>query len=102
MTRLLLIADELFAQPLCAALSSTADFQIQQRPRFSVAKKAVAAGAFDACVLVPASLSGLPDDVAAARAIAPQMPVVAVIPEDAPAAIQQRIDELQARLAKPR
>ena len=91
MTRLLLIADELFAQPLCAALSSTADFQIQQRPRFSVAKKAVAAGAFDACVLVPASLSGLPDDVAAARAIAPQMPVVAVIPEDAPAAIQQSL-----------
>lgn len=90
-TRLLLIADELFAQPLCAALSSTADFQIQQRARFVAAKKAVAAGAFDACVLVPASLSGLPDDVAAARALAPQMAVVAVVPEDAPAAIQQSL-----------
>ena len=90
-TRLLLIADELFAQPLCAALSSAADFQIQQRSRFSAAKKAVAAGAFDACVLVPASLSGLPDDVAAARAIAPQMPVIAVVPEGAPASIQQNL-----------
>ncbi|MBI3885965.1 MAG: PAS domain-containing protein [Opitutae bacterium] len=91
MTRLLLIADELFAQPLCAALSSAADFQIQQRARFAVAKKAVAAGAFDACVLVPAALSGLPDDVAAARAIAPQMPVIAVVPEGASTAVQQNL-----------
>ncbi len=91
MTRLLLIADELFAQPLCVALSSAADFQIQQRARFSTAKKAVAAGAFDACVLVPASLSGLPNDVASARALAPQMPVVAVVPEGAPPAIQQSL-----------
>jgi len=80
-TRLLLITDDTSAQPLLAALSSAADFQVTFRPRLADAKAALAAGAFDVCLFAPRQL-GLEvlGEIAAARGLAPQLPLVAVLP----------------------
>ena len=92
MTRLLLITDDSPAQPLIAALSSAADFQVTLRPRFADARAALSAGAFEACVFVPKNLS--PDSLAeitATRALVSHLTIVAVLPLRAATDQQQRV-----------
>ncbi len=81
MTRLLLITDEALALTLSSALSTAADLQVYLRPRATEAKSLLAARAFDVCLFVPKH----PDadffnDVAATRAIVPQLPLAVVLP----------------------
>ena len=92
MTRLLLITDDPTAQPLIAALSSAADFQVTSRLRLAEIRTAFGAGAFDACLFLPKDLS--PDslsEIAAARALDAHLPLVAVLPLAAATDQQQRV-----------
>ena len=92
MIRLLLITDDPTAQPLIAALSSAADFQLTSRLRLAEIRAAFSAGAFDACLFLPKDLS--PDSLAeitAARALDAHLPLVAVLPLAAATDQQQRV-----------
>jgi signal transduction histidine kinase/DNA-binding response OmpR family regulator len=91
-TRLLLITDDSPAQPLIAALSSAADFQVTLRPRLADAQAALSAGAFEACVFLPVNLSADSlGEITAARARTPQLPLLAVLPAGSATDQQQRV-----------
>ncbi len=92
MTRLLLITDDTPAQPLIAALSSAADFQVTLRPRLADARSPLSAGAFEACVFLPGDLGAdALGEIAAVRALVPQLPLVAVLPAGTATDQQQRV-----------
>ena len=81
MTRLLLLNDDNLAQTLPAALSSAADFQVSAKPRLADARGAVAAGAFEVCLCAPTRADAdSANELAALRALAPTLPVVALLP----------------------
>lgn len=90
MTRLLLISDDSAqAQPLSAALSSAGDFQIHVRAKLAEARGALAAGAFETCLFVPAQLGDeLTAELVEARASAPGLALVVLAPAGTPAAAQ--------------
>ncbi len=90
MTRLLLISDDSAqAHPLSAALSSAGDFQIHVRAKLAEARGALAAGAFETCLFLPAQLGDeLTAELAEARASAPSLALVVLAPAGTPAAAQ--------------
>jgi signal transduction histidine kinase/DNA-binding response OmpR family regulator len=91
-TRLLLITDETTALTLQSALASAADFQIHHRARISEARGALAAGAFDVCLLAPPRVDGdLADEIASARALAAGLTLVVVAPAGTPTDAQQKL-----------
>lgn len=91
-TRLLLITDDSPAQPLTAALSSAADFQLTRRARLAEASAALTAGAFDAALFIPASLDAAAlGEITAARTLQPHLPLVAVLPAGSAPDQQQRV-----------
>ncbi|MFI5336205.1 MAG: ATP-binding protein [Opitutales bacterium] len=93
MIRLLLITDDTArVQTLTAALSSGADLQVVTKSQLAEARGALAAGAFDACLLQPV-LAG-PDfctDVAAARTAFPSLTFIVVLPPEAAPDTQARL-----------
>ncbi len=92
MTRLLLITDDSPAQPLIAALSSAADFQVTLRPRLAEVQAALSAGAFEACVFLPGNLSGDSlGEITTVRTLLPHLPLVAVLPVGTATDQQQRV-----------
>ncbi len=102
MPRLLLIADDTTARPLTPALSVAAGFQLQVRARLAEAHTALAAGAFDAVLLAPAraDMEAL-HDTAVARAAAPNLPLVVVLPAESDAATRQKFSTAGADLVPP-
>jgi signal transduction histidine kinase/DNA-binding response OmpR family regulator len=91
-TRLLLITDDSPAQPLIAALSSAADFQVTLRPRLAEVQAALSAGAFEACVFLPGNLSGDSlGEITTVRTLLPHLPLVAVLPVGTATDQQQRV-----------
>ena len=92
MTRLLLITDDSPAQPLVAALSSAADFQVTLRARFADARAALSAGVFEVCLFLPGNLSrDALSEIAEARALIPHLPLVTVLPIGTATDQQQRV-----------
>ena len=92
MTRLLLITDDTSAQPLIAALSSAADFQVTLRSKFADARRALIAGAFEACLFLPAALSReVLAEITSARALITHLPLVVVLPTGSATDQQQRV-----------
>ncbi len=92
MIRLLLITDDSPAQPLIAALSSAADFQLTVRTRLAEARVPLAAGAFEACIFVPKNLSkDSLGEITATRALVGQLPLIAVMPVGVAPDQQQRV-----------
>lgn len=92
MTRLLLITDDSPAQPLIAALSSAADFQLTLRPRLSEAQAALSAGVFEAALFIPRALGAEAlGELATARTLLPHLPLVAVLPTGSAPDQQQRV-----------
>lgn len=81
-TRLLLITDDSqSALTLQAALASAADFQIHHRVNVADARGALAAGAFEAGLFLPARLDAdFSNMLADARAAAPELAIVVVAP----------------------
>ena len=90
MTRLLLITeDQTQALSLSAALSSAADFQTVHKLRLAEARGAIAAGAFEAAVLLPAVVdTEFCAEVAAARAAFAPLVLLVVLPAGTAAADQ--------------
>lgn len=92
MTRLLLITDETTAPTLLSALSSAADFQVHHRAKINEARGALAAGAFDVCLLAPQRIdTDLANEIAATRALAPDLPLVVAAPAGTPTEAQQKL-----------
>ena len=93
MIRLLLITDDTpRAQPLMAGLSTSADLQIVTKQRSADARGALAAGAFDACLQMPGTIS--PDfcqEIAATRTAYPQLVQLVILPAGSTAESQSRI-----------
>ena len=91
MIRLLLITDD-STQPLIAALSSAADFQVTQRSKFIDARRALLAGVFDACVFAPKDLSrDTLGEITSTRALINHLPLLTVLPMGAATDQQQRV-----------
>ncbi len=92
MTRLLLITDDTSAQPLIAALSSATDFQVTLRTKFADARRALIAGAFEACLFLPTALSRETlAEITSARALITHLPLVTVLPVGTATDQQQRV-----------
>ena len=92
MTRLLLITDDSPSQPLIAALSSAADFQVTVRSKFADARRALTAGAFEACLFIPTDLSRESlGEITAARSQITHLPLVTVLPVGTATDQQQRV-----------
>jgi signal transduction histidine kinase/DNA-binding response OmpR family regulator len=81
-TRLLLITDDTpAAHHLQTALASSADFQIHHRAQVADARGALAAGAFEAALFVPARLDGdFVNALAATRQSSPELAIAVVAP----------------------
>jgi signal transduction histidine kinase/DNA-binding response OmpR family regulator len=92
-TRLLLINDDPSQAPaLQAALSSAADFRIHHRLNVADARGPLAAGAFEACLLVAHRPDAdLTPSIAAVRDLAGQIALVVVMPANAGADAQSRL-----------
>lgn len=91
MIRLLLITDD-SSQPFTAALSSAADFQVTLRSNFETARRALLAGAFEACVFLPGDLSrDTLGEITSARALLNHLPLIAVLPIGTATDQQQRV-----------
>ncbi|MDD3179724.1 MAG: ATP-binding protein [Opitutaceae bacterium] len=91
MIRLLFIADDSRAEPLTTALSSAADFHLHRRPLIAAASGALAAGAFDACLLAPGQADAeAVQQVAATRAALPRQAVIVILPPPASSGDQSR------------
>jgi signal transduction histidine kinase/DNA-binding response OmpR family regulator len=92
-TRLLLITDDpTQAAALPAALSSAADFQVLLRTSVGEARAPLAAGAFEAClILASRSDSDLAQSIAAVRALATPIALAVVLPTGAEADAQTRL-----------
>ena len=92
MTRLLLITDDSPAQPLIAALSSAADFQVTLRHKFADAQRALVAGAFEACLFLPKTLTAETlGEITSTRALLTHLPLVTVMPVGTATDQQQRV-----------
>ncbi|MDP2136385.1 MAG: ATP-binding protein [Candidatus Didemnitutus sp.] len=93
MTRLLLITeDQNQALTLQGALASAADFQVHHRSRFADARGALTAGAFEACLFLPANVEAdFCTELAAARALAPRLAIAVVAPSGAGTETQPRL-----------
>jgi signal transduction histidine kinase len=90
-TRLLLITDD-SSQPLIAALSSAADFQVTLRTKFADARRALLAGAFEACLFLPKDLSrDTLGEITATRALINHLPLITVLPIGTATDQQQRV-----------
>jgi signal transduction histidine kinase/CheY-like chemotaxis protein len=100
--RLLLIAADPAARPLTPALSVAAGFQLQVRARLAEAHAALAAGAFDAVVLAPAraDMEAL-HETTVARAAAPRLPLVVLLPTETDTATRQKFSAAGADLVPP-
>lgn len=92
MTRLLIISDDSPSQPLIAALSADADFQVTFRKEISDARIALLAGAFEACVFLPKDLSrDALGEITTARALLSGLPLIAILPLGTATDQQQRV-----------
>ncbi|MCR6656230.1 MAG: ATP-binding protein [Opitutus sp.] len=93
MIRLLLITeDSSQAQHLSSALSSSADFQAVHRERLTDVVGPLKAGAFEACLLLPAAVDvDLPQEIKAARDAAPDVVIVVVLPAGVPPESQTQV-----------
>lgn len=92
MTRLLLITDESPAPTLQTALSSAADFMVRHRTKVGDARGALVAGAFEVCLFAPRRVDAeFCNEVAAARGLAPGLPLVVVLATGTGTDAQQRL-----------
>jgi signal transduction histidine kinase/DNA-binding response OmpR family regulator len=91
-TRLLLITDEPPAPTLQAALSSAADFMVRHRTKVSEARGALVAGAFEICLFAPHRVDAeFCNEVAAARALTPGLPLVVLLATGTGTDAQQKL-----------
>lgn len=93
MIRLLLITDDTTqVQALIAGLSSGADLQVVTKPRLADARGALAAGAFDACLLMPATADAEScQEIAWARSSFASMALLVVLPQASDPAAHGRL-----------
>ncbi len=91
--RLLLITeDSAQALHLSSALSSSADFQSVHRRRLSDVLGPLKAGAFEACLLLPATVDhDVAQEIKCARDATPEIVLVVVLPAGSPAESQTRV-----------
>jgi len=92
-TRLLFITeDSSQAFTLSTALSSSADFQIVTKPRLADARGALAAGAFEAAVLLPARVDAdCCEEIAGIRGASASLVLLVVLPAGTPPEAQARV-----------